>query len=338
MRFSRHRSWLLVFALFIASGPWALAQTDEGLFQQFQFNFSPPGARAAAMGRTFIGLANDGTAAISNPAGLVQLGNAEVYFEYRHTDLEIERLAAFDSLSTNRTTTFGESVDSFSFFSFTKQVGERTWVSFTTHEFLNLEENFVLEPRIIPQTVTPAVVAFFPSQGTFDMEARSYAFSMAVNVAPGFNVGWTGSINRLESDTRETRFDFDFNPQGVPVANSTAVNRSVIEDEDTAFGFTIGALYDVVDGFSIGGIYAYGPRFDLQESLFDLTSPNGGLADVDGDGTADFPVEMSLNVPDRYGFGLQVAPTRLAGISSYRLTFAFDAVRIEYSDLLEDFT
>ncbi|HSR66343.1 MAG TPA: hypothetical protein VLU25_00250, partial [Acidobacteriota bacterium] len=47
---------------------------------------------------------------------------------------------------------------------------------------------------------------------------------------------------------------------------------------------------------------------------------------------------MSLNVPDRYGFGLQVAPTRLAGISSYRLTFAFDAVRIEYSDLLEDFT
>ncbi|HSR51221.1 MAG TPA: hypothetical protein VLV83_10365 [Acidobacteriota bacterium] len=333
----RIRISVLTCLLFTALGSWASAQTDDGLFQQFQFNFSPPGARAAGMGRTFIGLANDGTAAISNPAGLVQLGNAEFYVEYRHTDLDIERLAEFDSLSTNRTTTFGNSLDYLSFLSFTKKLHDRVWASFTIHQFLNLEEDFTLEPRIIPD-LGPGVVTFFPSQGTFDMDGRSYAGSIAVNVAQGFNVGLTVSADVLNSETRETRFDLDFPPSGPPVANSTAISRSVINDDDTAMSFTVGALYDVVDGFSLGAIYAKGARFDLQENFFDLTTPDRGPADVDGDGTPDFPVEMSINVPDRYGFGLQVAPTRLANIDSYRLTLAFDAVRIEYSDLLEDFT
>jgi hypothetical protein len=49
----------------------ASAQTDEELYQGFQFHFTVPGARAMAMGGAFIALADDNSAGFINPAGLV---------------------------------------------------------------------------------------------------------------------------------------------------------------------------------------------------------------------------------------------------------------------------
>ncbi len=93
----------------------ARAQSNEEIFEQFQFNFSTPGARAAAMGRAFIGLADDATAAVSNPAGLVILTRPQVYFEFKRNDLRVRRPAAVDSFFTGQTSTFGESTNSISF-------------------------------------------------------------------------------------------------------------------------------------------------------------------------------------------------------------------------------
>jgi len=56
----------------------AYAQVDEETFQQLEFNFTPPGARAAAMGGAFIGLADDATAAQTNPASLLVFLRPEV--------------------------------------------------------------------------------------------------------------------------------------------------------------------------------------------------------------------------------------------------------------------
>jgi hypothetical protein len=61
-----------VVALGLAAGR-ARAQSNDEVLPQFQFNFSTPGARANAMGGAFIGLADDGSASISNLAGLVRL-------------------------------------------------------------------------------------------------------------------------------------------------------------------------------------------------------------------------------------------------------------------------
>src|ERR1700757_3116697 len=46
-------------------------------FSSIPFQFFPPGARSLAMGGTFVGIADDATAAASNPAGLVILTRPE---------------------------------------------------------------------------------------------------------------------------------------------------------------------------------------------------------------------------------------------------------------------
>jgi hypothetical protein len=48
------------------------------------FRFYPPGARALGMGGAFVGLADDTTAAASNPAGLAQLTRMQLAIEGRY--------------------------------------------------------------------------------------------------------------------------------------------------------------------------------------------------------------------------------------------------------------
>src|SRR5205809_6380012 len=54
-----------------------------------QFSSSPPGARSMGMGSTFVGLADDATAAEANPAGLVILKKPEVSVHFRHPRFDV---------------------------------------------------------------------------------------------------------------------------------------------------------------------------------------------------------------------------------------------------------
>ena len=81
---------LAIGAALLAAASSAFAITDEEGNASLQFNFSAPGARSLAMGGAFIGLADDATAAFSNPAGLTQLASKEVSFEQRINDFSTE--------------------------------------------------------------------------------------------------------------------------------------------------------------------------------------------------------------------------------------------------------
>src|SRR5713226_7434612 len=90
----------------------ASAQTNDEIFPNFQWNFSTPGARANAMGRAFIGMADDASATVSNPAGLVSLTKPQFYVEYKNTSLKVARLSAVDSYVTGVPTTFSANINS----------------------------------------------------------------------------------------------------------------------------------------------------------------------------------------------------------------------------------
>ena len=75
-------------ALLAASGS-VLAITDTETNASIPFNLSNPGARSMGMGGAFVGLADDATAAYTNPAGLTQLVTPEISAEGRHTDYSI---------------------------------------------------------------------------------------------------------------------------------------------------------------------------------------------------------------------------------------------------------
>ena len=99
---------LAIGAALIAASSSVFAITDEEGNASLQFNFSAPGARSLAMGGAFIGLADDATAAFSNPAGLVQLASPEVSLEYRVNDFTTEYVDS-GSYSTDPFSTAGVS-------------------------------------------------------------------------------------------------------------------------------------------------------------------------------------------------------------------------------------
>src|SRR5258707_7958905 len=91
----------LVFAVLAMGLCWsrpASAQTDEEYFQTFPLNFSNPGARAQAMGGAFIAIADDASAAVTNPAGLANLTKQQAYFEYKGFNAPVAKLNTFGSL------------------------------------------------------------------------------------------------------------------------------------------------------------------------------------------------------------------------------------------------
>src|SRR5712691_10607546 len=92
----------LVFAVLAMGLCWsrpASAQTDEEYFQTFPLNFSNPGARAQAMGGSFIAIADDASAAVTNPAGLANLTRQQAYFEYKGLNAPVAKLNTFASLT-----------------------------------------------------------------------------------------------------------------------------------------------------------------------------------------------------------------------------------------------
>jgi len=75
---------LLAACLLVVSP--AVALTDEEVFRDFRFNLINPGARARGIGGAFVSLADDATAAQSNPAGLSFLSRSEFFAELRAVD------------------------------------------------------------------------------------------------------------------------------------------------------------------------------------------------------------------------------------------------------------
>lgn len=77
-------------ARWVAAGLGALAvvvplpaRAQSSLQVPIQFDFLNPGARSLALGGAFVGLADDATAALLNPAGLIELTRPEVSVEGR---------------------------------------------------------------------------------------------------------------------------------------------------------------------------------------------------------------------------------------------------------------
>src|SRR5262245_12715252 len=72
---------ILVLAALCGLPKCAHGQTNERAYESLEIRVVTPGARAVGMGKTFVGIADDATAAASNPAGLSNLLDPEFSFE-----------------------------------------------------------------------------------------------------------------------------------------------------------------------------------------------------------------------------------------------------------------
>ena len=316
---ARNRCLTAVLAVLIlsAAAP-AVAQTTAPNFEQFQFNFSSPGARARAMGGAFIGVADDATAAVTNPAGLLALTKPQVYFEFKTLPLETTRLAKSNSFFSLESTLFLHDSSFFSFVSFAAPIGNRFAISVSRHQFLYLQEFFNYEPRVSHNGST-----FNPLEAQSDFRGASYAGSVAMALGRGIRMGVTVSANRLHASASSRAFQFINTPSG-PVATSTVANTLVYGPPSGSFvqtsaSVTVGMLYRPGPRLAVGAFYAKPPQFTLEEKF--LNAANAALSPARN---------IPIHLPTRFGGGVSVRPMR-------RLLIAADVERILYSQLLKDF-
>ncbi|GBC84160.1 hypothetical protein HRbin11_00582 [bacterium HR11] len=316
-----HRiAWVWGAALVIG-GAFAYAQVDLESFQQLEFNFVPPGARATAMGGTFLGLADDATAAQTNPAGLVVLARPEVAFEFKVLDYGIERLAARDSLWTLRPDRFGGSVASPSFLSVTYPTGAWTVAAFR-HEFLRLKDRYTLDMREVPGWWDPErgqLGRLFRSEGTLEMTGTQYGLAVAVRLGR-IDVGAAAKLVQLQVLSSIRRDNCDPIPDTACRQGQTALLFD-LDDQATGVGLTGGLVLRLSRRLQVGAVGELNPRVHWTGNQMRAQRADGSVHALE-------VTEAAMGVPNRVGVGV-----------AYRLRdtlrLAADVLWVQYSRIVD---
>ena len=297
---------LAVGAALLGSASSAFAITDEEGNASIQFNFSAPGARSLGMGGAFIALADDATAAFTNPAGLVQLASPEISMEIRQTNYDTQFVAGGNFTTAPFGTDaliYGESstdVRNISFLSWV--IPMDNWsVALYRHEFLNFETSF----GSLGPSASDADIVVFPFGAAIDVEMMVNGLSGAYKFNDQLSMGL--SLNH---------YNFDISSATVRSGiNTPAIQFSTAQfGEDNAFGFNFGTQYKLNDQLQFGLVYRRAPKFSYDAARI---NPNSTVA---------FTKEVAFDAPDLFGIGATWRPMEA-------VTLSLDVNHIAYSDL-----
>ena len=313
--------WLLL----AASTRDAVSQqrsTLEG-FSSIQWNFATPGARANGMGGTFVGVADDATAAITNPAGLISLVRPQVYVEGSATRMAVPHLLTRDSLTTLQTTETTAEANGLSFFAASAPVGSRLAVGFAAHRLLNFKNAFTSEMRFIPPDNR---FVYLPAVTDIDYSVWSYVGTVAASLNDAVRVGVSVSVAKLDGQS----FSNQYEAVGV-VAGNILVERVTTEASSTGVGLTAGVMFKPNPRFSAGLTYAKGPSLKNATQFYEINPGSryktAGIINSFNAPLASIAVpNFSVDVPNRIAIGVSGRPHQ-------RLLTAVDVVRVGYSRL-----
>jgi long-subunit fatty acid transport protein len=263
----------------------------------FNFRFNNPGARANAMGGAFIGLADDATAAYTNPAGLTILKQSEISLEYKEADHENTEYSP-----TEETYDFDETGSGFSFVSLVFP-RERATFAVYRHQLIKITSDYTLQPRAYTAET--------------DIEAVTYGIGAGLELLPNrLSLGFSAGFSQLYYYyTSEIYLDL--------AMTYPPMRKYLVDEEDTAEHYTLSLLWSPVGGLKLGLVYRQGPEFKTTMETFNNTDLVGGSFE------SSELAKNTLKVPDVYGLGLSYQ-------FESGLTITADANRILYSDLAQD--
>ncbi len=297
---------LVALGVCLACAASVSAQTNERIYEALDFRFVTPGARAVGMGKTFIGLADDATAANSNPAGLSNLLEQEVSFEFNWTKNQHYRLTSLTPGEPSATRPFGQTVAVPAFVGYAIPVRRFTVLLFrnVAQEY---KEQFAFEGRPLPFAPSSEDGAF----GHVDIAAANYGVGLSYVVNRRLAVGGAVVITALNVAS-QGRSGTPLNP------------RNGTDTADSGVGWTGvgGVLFKVSPRLSLGAAYHGGARFSLETTLFGLFLEQGADRDMTG-----VKRRVDYVIPDRYSLG---ASWRVRS----RLTVLADVARVRYSRLV----
>ena len=308
-----------------------------------QLSFSDPGARSMGFGGAFVALADDATAAFSNPAGLAQLVRPEVSIEGRHWSYStpynqrgrLEGLPSgfgADTVAGLRKATSDDVVSGLAFLSVAYPKG-RWSLAFFRHRLASFD--FSGETRgFFGGGTACCQTRFFDQRFTSELDFVSYGLSAAYRVHDGLDVGFGVIYHQASLDSLAAVFLPDEDPLlGFLAPTSYLPERALISQkifgDDTDWGLSAGFLWRLSQSWRIGGVYRQGPEATVALEtragrVVDFgVPPDGLLRRVDG-----VPIELP------WVLGLGFAYRAPQG----GLTVSFQWDRIQYSTIEDSLT
>jgi long-subunit fatty acid transport protein len=233
------------------------------------FRFNNPGARANAMGGAFIGMADDATAAYTNPAGLTILTQSECSIEYKigETTTKIT-----DKVGTQE---FDDSFSGISFLSYVHPM-EKTSIAVFRHQFLNQEANFVWRE---PGTNYTEI--------SVKLDAVTYGIGIGLKMTDTFSLGIAVNFDQLDYFMKARQYESLAFPESF----------GTVSDTTNAEHFTASLLWNPFGELNIGLVYRMGPEFETSWVTYSYDT-----ADLFYQLKAER--EQTLKIPDVYGIGI----------------------------------
>lgn len=340
---------LAIGAALLAGSGTVFALTDTETNAAIPFNLANPGARSMGMGGAFIGLADDATAAYSNPAGLTKLVAPEVSVEVRHTDYSLpytnggsSSVSPFNG-SGLHTADADSSKNNVSFlslvypheqwsFAFYRDELVRFQNEFSTNRSGELISGF---PASVSVTGTATT---YPRDAFADLKIVDYGFAVGLRAGDNVSLGAGLSYYDFNIDTSVRRYGFS----SFFTNTNVALNQQRQFGDDNDIGINLGARIAFSEQLTLGLTYRRGPEFSYR-----ATNAAIACTQVNDDGTITaFPAppatceglgiavdlkKVRFKVPDQFGAGLSWHATDA-------LVVNFDVDYIQYSQLTRGMT
>jgi len=300
------------------------AAAQSSLQVPIQFDFLNPSARSIALGSAFVGLADDATAALVNPAGLIALTRPEISIEGRFRRFEQPFLVGGrlsgqvtgqgqDTVGGPIYDTIADSGTGLSFTSFIYPRG-RFRAAVFRHELIRVEQDFTSRGPFQNQGFDTRDTAF---DALRTLTVDTYGASAAVE-AGGL---WAGAGVLVQHFSLAFEFDRFLHQTfyGVPDPRQSVFHFSQ-DGDDTAVGAVVGVLVPV-SAAKVGVSFKRAPRFGF-------SSFSGGLVGSQQRTTAEF------KVPDTLAVGFSAAPTINFLITTEYTRVFHSQLRADYVDVL----
>jgi len=285
------------------------------------------------LGGAFIAVADDATAALTNPAGLMLLTRPEFFTEVRDIvaddSTETQTIFSADiSASTSPSAVFSPSFISFVY------PFERFALGFSRVELNKSSNSTSNQFLLVFDPNNPSAFYEFGGQGRIETDLAAYNVTGAIKITDKLSFGATVAMGVLNMKAGVANYFTDpgFISDPNIVQNPTfLLYQTAIDDTDTDVTFNAGVHWQPFEKVSFGAVYRGGMEFEVDEAILNeqvLASPyifGRTLSSITGT-----PLTTTFNTPETYGAGVAWRPID-------RLTVSADWVHIHYSDLLDGF-
>lgn len=313
---------------------FSYAQHNNRSARDLQFRFGNPGARSLGFGGAFIGLADDATAPVANPAGMTRTSQRSLSLEANYSRDENEIPFYGGHIFQANSFEFDFNLESRSFPETTFQLpyaavvfpkGDQRF-GFFVHQQANLKRDYETLPigicfigaNFYPNCIEDPPISFNPSRDILDLQILNVGGSWAMGFGDKFSMGASVFWSSLDYQA-DSLISFQ------RVSDSILVEKLAHGDDDD-WGGILGLLWRPVQPLSFGLTYKRQPEFTYQ-AILRSEEPLPRVPD-------DFEGEGLFKIPDSLGFGISINPLDVIVVN-------LDVNRVYYSEITDnllDFT